>query len=332
MLSSVLLRLAITFKILSTQVSAHRMNIESVPDEVLANIGKFLPLPDAARLGSSSKQLNGALDMMLEESIGNVADSVDFQPWKNAKHYAWGLEHIHAMKKFLTRQNSSMANDAFEMAIGNGHLEVVRLLLNDSRVNPNGAIELAIIEDQLEVVRMLLNHPRVDPGFNDNYVFRMASQCGNWKVVQALQGNPRVNPAARNNEAIRMASKYGHWGVVDCLIRDPRVDPEANDNEALRMATENGHSAVVQLLRDRHPTATATIRTVERRHTFSLQKAYAEVIREKIREKRLKSETEGKEKITDLDPSGKERQRRKVVYFALSALPLLLLAAIIARS
>ena len=202
----------------TNQITASPITIRDLPTETLANIGKFLPPPDAVRLGNSNKRMNGALDMILEESIGNVADPTNFNPWNDAKQYEWGVKHMNGLKKFLARQNSSEANAAFQVASENGHLEVVRLLLNHRDVNPedenNYAIRWASENGHLKVVRLLLHDSRVNPADDGNYAIKWASGNGHLEVVQLLLNDSRVNPADRDNYAIRLASKKGHSEIA----------------------------------------------------------------------------------------------------------------------
>ena len=92
----------------------------------------------------------------------------------------------------------------------NGHLEVVRVLLKDSRVDPsadnNQAIQFASENGHLEVVRELLKDSRVDPSANNNYAIQDASENGHLEVVRELLKDSRVDPSADNNWAIREAS------------------------------------------------------------------------------------------------------------------------------
>ena len=143
-----------------------------------------------------------------------------------------------------------------------GHLEGVRLLLNDTRVDPaasdNIAFRMASESGHAQVVQLLLADDRVDPAACDNGAIRCASLYGHLKIVQLLLNDPRVNPAAADNFAIHVASANGHLEVVRLLLNDPRVDPTSNENYAIRCASENGYLEVIQLLLTDDRVATAT--------------------------------------------------------------------------
>jgi hypothetical protein len=104
------------------------------------------------------------------------------------------------------------------------------------------AIRLSIGIGHVEAVRLLLNDPRVDPSADSNYAIRWASENGHVQVVKLLLNDPRVDPSAYNNHAIRSASWKGHVEVVKILQNDPRVNPYADSNYAIQLAAENGHS------------------------------------------------------------------------------------------
>src|SRR3989304_5945772 len=63
--------------------------------------------------------------------------------------------------------------------------------------------------DQIEVVKLLLQDPKVDPSDQNNYAIRLASRKGHVEVVKLLLQDSRVNPSDHNNEAIGRASNRG---------------------------------------------------------------------------------------------------------------------------
>jgi hypothetical protein len=114
--------------------------------------------------------------------------------------------------------------------------------------NNNYPIRWASVNGHLELVRLLLEDSRVDPSSIANAPIRYASENGHVDVVRLLLTDPRVDPSAEDNYAIRFASHYGHVDVVRLLLEDSRVDPTAEDNDAIRWARVNDHSEIVELL------------------------------------------------------------------------------------
>ena len=137
-------------------------------------------------------------------------------------------------------------------AVRVGNTEVVKLLLEDPRINPaddnNLAIGLASQNGYIEIVKLLLKDPRVDPSADEDYAIRMSSERGKTEVVRLLLKDDRVDPSAYNNWAIRWAIHERNTEVARLLLEDRRVDPSALNNYALRWAKEKGYTEIVDLL------------------------------------------------------------------------------------
>lgn len=126
-------------------------------------------------------------------------------------------------------------NQAILRASENGHVEVVQLLLNDSRVDPsdnrNIAICMACKHGHANVVKLLLCDERVNPSDNKNELIQNACRSGRVNIVKLLLSDSRVDPSANNNTALRMASCY-KWNerveIMQLLLKDKRVDPSEN--------------------------------------------------------------------------------------------------------
>ena len=100
----------------------------------------------------------------------------------------------------------------------------------------------------IEIIKFLIEDSRVDPSVRDNLSIIWASINGHLEVVKLLLQDPRVDPSARNNESIIWASNYGHLEIVRLLLQDPRVDPSSRDNCSIIRASNYGHLEVVKLL------------------------------------------------------------------------------------
>jgi ankyrin repeat protein len=165
--------------------------------------------------------------------------------------------HENGLEGILSKVNiGADGHLAIRLASQRGHSEVVKLLLEDKRVDPsacnNEAIRWASKNGHLEVVKLLLQDGRVDPSDQNNSdqysAIHWASQFGHLEVVKLILEGKRVDPSVGNNRAIRWASERGHSEVVKLLLEDKRVDPSASNNFAIRWASKNGHSEVVKLL------------------------------------------------------------------------------------
>ncbi|KAJ3128190.1 hypothetical protein HK100_009316 [Physocladia obscura] len=94
--------------------------------------------------------------------------------------------------------------------------------------NPSPAtlIIAAAIRGHVEVVKVLVEDGRVDPTAEDNEAICVAAENGFFDVVQFLMSVNGVNPAAQNQRAILGAAKNKHLGIVQLLSKDARVDAE----------------------------------------------------------------------------------------------------------
>jgi hypothetical protein len=63
----------------------------------------------------------------------------------------------------------------------------------------DGAMEVAIRNGHANVVKLLLADARVDPRAEDNYAIGLGSKNGHASVVELLLADPRVNPSVRRN-------------------------------------------------------------------------------------------------------------------------------------
>lgn len=93
----------------------------------------------------------------------------------------------------------------------------------------NWAINHACLNGYTEIVRILLEDGRVDPADPYNSPIIFASRNGYHEIVKLLLMDKRVDPADKNNEAIDGAGQYGHIEVVRLLLADWRVNPTGED-------------------------------------------------------------------------------------------------------
>jgi hypothetical protein len=114
-----------------------------------------------------------------------------------------------------------------ELATSNGHLAVVRYLIEES--------------DRF-----------IDTTADTNYALRIAAAHGHLSIIRYLieESDQPIDIAVQNNYAIRHAARNGHLSVVRYLIEESGqpINITAWDNGALKFATENDHTDVIQYL------------------------------------------------------------------------------------
>lgn len=83
---------------------------------------------------------------------------------------------------------------------------------------------MASSRGHVQIVRFLLADQRVDPSADNDYAIRYASRNGYTGVVRLLLSNEKVDPSVNSNEAMLLASENEHLEIVQILLSEPRVD------------------------------------------------------------------------------------------------------------
>lgn len=149
--------------------------------------------------------------------------------WKNYKEYTCLIigaskGRIGDVKAALRRGYPPNLTDdlALYCSLRYGHLEIAKLLLQDSRVNPAA---------------------------KNNYPLLRSAECGYTDIVQILLQDPRVDPSARDSAALGYAVLNGHEEIVKLLLQDGRVDPQTIESERVLHMLEHGSLKMLELLR-----------------------------------------------------------------------------------
>lgn len=76
-----------------------------------------------------------------------------------------------------------------------------------------------------KIVRLLLNDSRIDPTYKNYLAMKLASKSGYLEIVKMLLSDDRVDPKTAGKLAGRKAHSYGYDDIVTHLLLDPRVNP-----------------------------------------------------------------------------------------------------------
>ncbi|KAI1455233.1 ankyrin repeat protein [Annulohypoxylon moriforme] len=152
-------------------------------------------------------------------------------------------------------------------AARNGEVEIVRILLEDPRVDPNARDHIfgvtplwyASAAGHENVVKLLLGKPSVDPDSRDDQgdcmsPLSIASWRGHKSVVKLLLATEGVDPDSYDGceqTPLGRAAWKGHEEIVDLLLEDERVNPNAKDARdftPIILAAMEGHEGIVKLL------------------------------------------------------------------------------------
>ena len=125
----------------------------------------------------------------------------------------------------------------FYSACGNGYIEIIKLLLNDQRVDINKASNdgwtpfySACSNGHIEIIKLLLNDNRVDINKTENDNFTITKKCwtpfhracekGNLEVVKLFLNEKRISIRKKTNEgktALEIAKEENHSTIVKSI-------------------------------------------------------------------------------------------------------------------
>lgn len=167
-------------------------------------------------------------------------------------------------KGALVDRTDNNLSTAMMISAGKGFLETTKTLLIKSK-NPNikdklgqTAFSRAVDHGRQSVVKLMLEDKRVDPSLarEDGWTpIMIAARRGNLSMVSWLLKDQRVDPNMRKSteklNALMLASYYGHTNVVQILLNDKRVDhklKDANGYTARQIAEKQNHKVILSLL------------------------------------------------------------------------------------
>ncbi|KAJ3094159.1 hypothetical protein HDU97_008410 [Phlyctochytrium planicorne] len=149
---------------------------------------------------------------------------------------------------------SGRGNLALDVAASNGHLEVVRILLERCDVRPSSVpIRMAAENGHLDVIRLLLRsswglEPEEIPDAFDGNAFMRAARHGHVDIVRLLLTVIKIDVSEVLDEALCLAARFGHVEIVKLILRTGSVDPAARRNQSLQHAAQGGHDEIVKIL------------------------------------------------------------------------------------
>lgn len=73
----------------------------------------------------------------------------------------------------------------------------------------NFAISLASEYGHLDTVKLLLADPRVDPSARKDYALRMACEYNHLEITKLLLADPRTDPSTTDNISVQIAAQEG---------------------------------------------------------------------------------------------------------------------------
>lgn len=165
---------------------------------------------------------------------------------------ASSMDHNEVVKMLLQdpRVDPSIDSIILLNICQNGHIDTIRILLQDTRIDIHqyrNVFEDIISSGHLVIIELFLHNLKLESE-DYNKIFMLLCAYNFDGLVKLLLRDPRVDPSANNNAAIKYASNNGNYHIVRTLIQDPRVDPSDNNNAAIIEASLYGRLRVVKLL------------------------------------------------------------------------------------
>ncbi len=174
-------------------------------------------------------------DLMKGKSDEDILKSIDNLSSEELLKKSINNNYLNGVKIALEKgaDPSQGYNYAIRIASLNGHLEIVKLLLKDERINPsdnrNDAINFASENGHTEIIKLLLQDPRVDPSEYSNYAIRLASENGHLEIVKLLLNDSRVRKKLTNEQIKKYKNQIqGLYESIRDLMK-PKSEEEIND-------------------------------------------------------------------------------------------------------
>eukprot|EP01132_Coremiostelium_polycephalum_P000285 gene285-372_t len=159
--------------------------------------------------------------------------------------------HLPVVELLLGNSTPEAINWALAYAAENGHLSIVKCLLTSDKVTTqtiNRTLETAAENGHLLIVEYLLALDSTTPEAID-WALTVTIANSNMPIVEQLLTSDKAKPETID-WAFVAAARNGHLPIVERLLALDKVTPEAIDR-ALEIATENSHQPIIALLKER---------------------------------------------------------------------------------
>lgn len=163
-------------------------------------------------------------------------------------------DDVNAVNNLITNETIDITannNAAVKWAARQGHLGLVKRLLIrgvDPSVGDDYPFREAAATGRTEVVRFLLQDSRVNPRSHHDWAFTQACLKGHASVVELLLQDGRCDPSTQNNSGLAWAAQNGHEDVIDLLVKEHRIRYWSCDHRILEKAYNRGYISLTNKL------------------------------------------------------------------------------------
>ena len=171
----------------------------------------------------------------------------------NQEKFNNAIKHNNIETVILLLKNKEVSpctdnNNAIRYASDNGYTDIVRLLINDKRVNPSYMHEKIffefIVENDLQSIDKLLLDP-LFVKYNENIelYFSHIVEYNMIDMFNVLFSHKKINIGYSNSFIIRECAHYARFNMIEKLLTDSRINPnvarELPIRVSFRQKTEN---------------------------------------------------------------------------------------------
>lgn len=165
------------------------------------------------------------------------------------------------------RGNLKVGKTALHLAVIGGNVALVKILVNNSKVDVNAKDKygisplcIAVKENKLEITEILLNHSAIDVNVidvcNDHFsLLHIVSEKGNTEMAKALLKHPKINVNLKDKwdicTPLHLAVRSNNLEIVEAILNNQKVDVNATckyDNTPLHDAAKKGYSDILNCL------------------------------------------------------------------------------------
>lgn len=158
------------------------------------------------------------------EIKGMMSNETDYRRYKTIK--SLNLRHLFTEEEFKNIIKGLLPNYKLRASVNDNYPEFFKEALEeganlaDDRTYLNTAIE----NNNPEMVKLILDDGRVNPNFAENFAILQAVDMNYYDIVKILMEDKRVDPSDRNNRIFFRAYAIGYKKIAKLLLTDKRVE------------------------------------------------------------------------------------------------------------
>ena len=175
------------------------------------------------------------------------------QVYHKVSHFDhYGRVQQDELTKLINGQKKALGYNLVEFAVFKEQIELVKVLLEDERVQKNvgWSFRIACVKGNVEMVKLLWKF--ASPCSKRNYCLVHAAEGGDTKIVRMLLDDPRTFPSCRKNMPLARAMEFGRTEVAKMILNHPRtLNIGSFDRWNFRIADEYVDDALLDKISDK---------------------------------------------------------------------------------